>query len=312
MIALQGTSGSLAHNLQLSLAVAAAPPPPDFSLSVVPASLTLQAGGSAQPFTVSATALNGFTGTIDVTLSGLPNGVAAAPATFTLTPGTPQQISLNAGSTTPGGSSTLTVSAVSGSISHSAPLQITVQPVAPDFSLSLSPATISLTVGGAAQQVSITANAVGAFNSPVNITLTGLPAGVTATPSTLTLTPGSAQSISLQASSTAAAGDSSVTVQGTSGSLTHSAALPLTLTAPAPDFQLFAGTLDGESFDDCRPASDDCTHSAEWLRRCRNRNYLRIASRRQFCEPPLPLIANLPQSMVVSAAEPRRARGRLR
>jgi hypothetical protein len=117
-ITLQGASGSLSHNRELSLAVSEAPPPPDFSLSVTPATLTLQACGSSEPFTVSATAQNGFTGTIQVALSGLPNGVAAMPATLTLTAGTPQQILLNAASTAPGATKTLTVEAASGSIAH--------------------------------------------------------------------------------------------------------------------------------------------------------------------------------------------------
>ena len=233
------TSGAIAHSAQLPLTVQ--PATPDFSVSITPATLILQAGGTAQPFTVSATALNGFTGTINVNLSGLPNGVAATPATLILSPGGSQQIALNAASTTAGGTSVATVAATSGAIAHSAQLSLTVQPVAPDFSLSLDPASAAVSIGGAALQIGVTADAVGTFTSPVSVSLAGLPAGVTATPSALTLTPGSAQTISLQAGSSAIAGETWVTFQGTSGGLSRSAALSLTVAAPTPDFQLFAG-----------------------------------------------------------------------
>ena len=199
-ISLQGTSGGIVHNLELILAVSAAPPPADFGLTVAPASVSLQPGGSAQSFTVSAAGLNGFTGPIAVALTGLPSGVAAMPATFMLTPGTPQQISLNASSTAAAGNTNLIVSASSGSLTHDVTVTVTVQTPPPDFSLSLNPASITLPIGAAAQQVNITANAVGGFSTPVNLSITGLPAGITASPASLTLTPGGAQAISFQAS----------------------------------------------------------------------------------------------------------------
>jgi hypothetical protein len=124
--------------------IATVPPAPDFSLSATRPTVNLQAGGTAQTFNVIATALNGFSGVINVSLSGLPNGLAVTPATLALTPGISQQISVNAASTEAGGTATVTVEAVSGSIGHSAQLTITVQPVAPNFSLSLSPTSISL------------------------------------------------------------------------------------------------------------------------------------------------------------------------
>src|SRR5580658_8709923 len=69
---------------------------PDFSFSANVSSLALTAGGSAQPVKLSATALNGFSGTINVTTSGLSSGVTASPSTLSLTPGTPQLVSLSA------------------------------------------------------------------------------------------------------------------------------------------------------------------------------------------------------------------------
>ncbi|MGA7318782.1 MAG: hypothetical protein WBX22_33000, partial [Silvibacterium sp.] len=110
----------------------------------------------------------------------------------------------------------------------------------PDFSLTASPTTLSLTAGVAGQTVSVTANALNGFAGSVNVSLSGLPTGVTASPSTLTLTPGTAQSITLTAAANAAPGMATITVTGTSGSLSHTAIVVLTVSAaaPAPDFML--------------------------------------------------------------------------
>jgi len=99
---------------------------PDFSLSVNATSLSLTAGGSAQPVSVSATAINGFTGTIPVTISGLPTGVTASPASFTLTPGTPQQVNFTAAASAAAGTSTVVFTGTSGTLSHTASFSLTV------------------------------------------------------------------------------------------------------------------------------------------------------------------------------------------
>ena len=107
------------------------PPAPDFSISVSASSLTVTAGGGAQPVTLTATALNGFTGTIQVTVSGLPSGVTISPTTLTLTPGTPLQVNFTASSTAAAGTVTLQFTATSGSLSHVAPLKLSVNAAAP-------------------------------------------------------------------------------------------------------------------------------------------------------------------------------------
>jgi len=65
------------------------------------------------------------------------------------------------------------------------------------------------------------------------VAITGLATGVSANPTTLTLMPGVAQSITLTAALSAPASAASVSFTGTSGSLVHSAVLSLNVTAPA-------------------------------------------------------------------------------
>ncbi len=209
--------------------------PADFALTASPATLSLTAGATGQTVGVTANALSGFAASVNVTLSGLPAGVAANPSTLTLTPGTAQNVTLTAASTAVAGMATITLTGTSGSLNHTATVALTVTAAAPasDFSLTVRPMSLNLTAGAAGQVVAVTANALNGFTASVNVALSGLPAGVTANPSTLTLTPGTAQNVTLTAASTAAAGTVTVTFTGTSASLSHSATLQLTVNAAA-------------------------------------------------------------------------------
>jgi hypothetical protein len=99
--------------------------PPDFLFTLNAASLALAAGANAQPVTLSATALNGFSGIIQVTVSGLPAGVSASPATLSLSLGSQQQVNLAAAASA-SGPATVQFSAVSGALTHTALLALTV------------------------------------------------------------------------------------------------------------------------------------------------------------------------------------------
>ena len=213
-------------------------PEADFSLSVTPATVTLLPGGTAQQISINAAPVNGFASMVSLAITGLPNGVTAQPSTLTLTPGTAQTMALTASAAATPGSVMLTLTAMSGMLSHTATVTATISPP-PDFTLTLAPTSLSITAGATGSPVSITANPINSFTGTIAVATTGLPAGVTATPSTLTLTPGTAQNVTLSAASTAAAGSATVTFTGTSGNLTHSAPLALTVqaapSASAPD-----------------------------------------------------------------------------
>jgi hypothetical protein len=95
------------------------PPPGDFSISTSPTSLTLGVGGS-QTITVSAAEINTFTGSINVSVSGLPTGVTVDPAPFSLTPGNQQQLTITASQSAQPVTATLTIQGTSGNLRHSA------------------------------------------------------------------------------------------------------------------------------------------------------------------------------------------------
>ena len=211
----------------------------DFTLTSTPAAITLVPGGTGQEISVTAIPANGFMGTVTVTITGLPAGVSAQPATLTLTPGTAQNVTVTASASATAGGATVTLTGTSGALSHSAAVTATISaPVPPpDFTLSVSPTTLTLTPGAVGSQLSITAAALNSFAGTVAVAITGLPAGVTANPATMTLTPGAAQSVTLTASTSAVAGTFTVTFTGTSGTLSHSTMVAVAV-GSLPDFTL--------------------------------------------------------------------------
>jgi hypothetical protein len=208
----------------------------NFSLTATPGTLSIQAGSTGKSVSVEAVPANGFTATVTVTISGLPTGVTANPTTLTLTPGTAQNITLTASSSAAAGSPVVTFTGTSGALIHTATVTLTITVPVPDFSLTLVPPTsLTIVIGATGSPVSVNAVPVNGFTGTVNVTISGLPSGVTANPPTLTLTPGTAQSTTLTAASTATASSQTVTFTGTSGALTHTASLTLTVqTAGSP------------------------------------------------------------------------------
>jgi len=93
-------------------------------------------------------------------------------------------------------------------------------PLTPDFSLSLSPGSIAVGAGSSSSS-SLSAIATGGFTGQIAVSVSGLPAGVTVTPTTITVTPGTPVSLTFAAAPTAISANSTVSFQGTSGTLSH-------------------------------------------------------------------------------------------
>ncbi len=100
-------------------------PVPDFSITVMPGSVYL-APGAFESLTVSISPINGFSDSVNVSLSGLPAAVSPSATNFSLSPGTHQQVSLTASYPAPDVTGKLIFSAVFGSLSHSSTVAVAV------------------------------------------------------------------------------------------------------------------------------------------------------------------------------------------
>jgi len=109
-------------------------------------------------------------------------------------------------------------------------------PQPPSFTLSASPASLTIVQGNSGQST-ITVNAQNGFNSSVTLSASGLPSGVTAAFGTNPANSSSVLTFTVGAAATT--GTFTVTVTGISGSLTRTTTVSLTVTAP-PNFSLSA------------------------------------------------------------------------
>jgi hypothetical protein len=97
--------------------------PPDFTISVSPGSQSVRRGSTAT-YTVTITRLNGFTGSVTLSLTGQPSG---STVTFTPNPATTSAtLTVVTRSSTSRRTYTLTIRGVSGSLSHTATATLTV------------------------------------------------------------------------------------------------------------------------------------------------------------------------------------------
>ena len=103
----------------------------------------------------------------------------------------------------------------------------------PTFTLSASPASVSIVQGGSGAST-ITTSALGGFDSAVTLTASGQPAGVTLSLSATSIAaPGSGTStLTIAVASTTAAGTYTITITCTGGGVTQTATVSLTVTGP--------------------------------------------------------------------------------
>ena len=122
----------------------------------------------------------------------------------------------------------MTVTGMSGTLTRTAPLNLLVNSPG-DFSIAPSPATLTITRGGASGQVVVTLTPSGGFVGVVNFTVSGLPARVSGNFSPLSVTSSGSTTLSLTAGTSAVVGTRTITITGTSGTLVHATTVALTV-----------------------------------------------------------------------------------
>jgi len=206
-------------------------PTPDFSLAATPSSSTITAGNPAS-FTVTSTPTGGFASNITMSASPAISGVTYA---FSPNPMGASGSSTLTCTTTSGatpGTYTLTLTGTSGALVRSTTVQLTINaPATPNFALSATPSSRSITAG-AATTYTVSSTPSGGFAS--NITLSASPAisGVTYSFGTNPIGASGSSVLTCTTTTAATPGTHTVTITGTSGSTVRTTAVTLVISAP--------------------------------------------------------------------------------
>jgi hypothetical protein len=230
------TTGWGSANGQSLIDALAGPQVKGFWLAPSVSTLNIVKGGSGTS-TITVTDAGGFTGEVTLAVtSTLPTGVTASWGTDPTT--STSVLTLNSTSSAALLSTLVSITGTSGSLTETTSFTLSVH--GPNFSLSPSPAGLSIAPGATGTSM-ITVNDLYGFTGSVKLAVTsGLPSGVTASWGT---NPTSGSSVlTLTASSSAAGGSANITVTGSSGSLTATSNLAVTITAPT--FMITANPYD--------------------------------------------------------------------
>ena len=207
-----------------TVTLAVSVPAGDFSISGSPASQTVVQGKSAG-YTVTLSSLNGFTGTVNLSASGVPAGASASFNPASVTGSGTSTLTVTTGTAAPG-SYTVTVTGTSGSLVHTTSVKLVVNGPSPDFTISAAPS--SLTVHRSSDTtVTVTIGSVNGFDGAVKLGVSGVPSRSSASfnPSTVTGSGSSMLTISVNRKSNT--GTYNLAIKGTSGSLSHSTNITL-------------------------------------------------------------------------------------
>ncbi len=199
-------------------------PQASFQLSLSAASVSVDPGKSGT-ITVNVDARNGFSGSVNLSLTGVPAGVTAS---WSANPATSASVlTLQVGPDAPRGQYRITVTGTSGNLTSGSAFTLLVN--ASGFSISSMPESFEIRAG-VAGSATFSATPYGGFNGHVSFALvTTLPAGLGAT---WTTDATGVAMLTLSASTTAQTGVVELTVTGTSGTLSASTVIQVYVRSP--------------------------------------------------------------------------------
>jgi hypothetical protein len=124
-VTITGTSGTLTHTTTVTLTISSATQQ-DFTISVSPASLNVTRGNTGN-YTVTIGAVNGFSGTVNLSVTGLGSRVTATFSPTSVTGSGTSTLSVVVNRRATRGTRTLTITGVNGSLSHSTTAALVIQ-----------------------------------------------------------------------------------------------------------------------------------------------------------------------------------------
>ncbi len=203
-------------------------PSPNFALSATPSSQTVSAGGNTS-YTVNTSAINGFTGSISLSVSGLPANTTGAFSPSSVNVGSSSTLTITTASDAPTGSYTLTISGTNGSLTNTTTATLKVTGAA-SFALSAAPSSQTLNPGGKTSYT-VNTSAINGFTGSISLSVSGLPANATGTFNPSSVSVGSSSTLTITTASNTPTGSFTLTIKGTNGSLTNTTTATLNVTA---------------------------------------------------------------------------------
>lgn len=232
-ITIHGASGNLSRSTTVDLIVG---PLLDFSLQAPMMTMMVNQGETTGFSLLIYSEGGAFGGAVDLSVTGVPPSCTARfepnPAYTAPDFGNATTLHVSTTKDTPGGSYNLTVTGACGDLVRTTWLTLFV--VTPDFSLFVPPSTPSISPG---QRTSILVYVypTGGFSHPVNLSVTGLPAGAS---SYWSAPVGGEHTLNILTTPDTPMGNYPLTISGSGGGLTHSQTITLEI-AP-PDFAMSA------------------------------------------------------------------------
>jgi len=203
-------------------------PAPGFSISAAPATVSV-AQGSAGNSIITSTGTGGFDSAISLSAAGQPTGVTVSFNPTSIIGAGTSVMAMTVSSTTAVGTYKITVTGSSGGANETATVTLKVTKATPNFAISASPTSITVSRGGTGT-VTITTTVSDGFDSAITLSSSGN-SGV----QTVSLNPSSAQgagtsTMTVIEGAKSPLGVHKITVKGTAGSLSHSTIITVNVT----------------------------------------------------------------------------------
>lgn len=203
-----------------------------FSFTVNPSSLGVIQGSCANYNLLVSALIANFGGTITFQVSGLPANVTGNFSPASLSGSGSSILTVCAAPSASLGTYGLLITGSYGAEVHSIPVTLGVNPP-PNFTLTASPSGQTVIAGNSAN-FTVSTGSVSGFAGNVALSISGLPAGVSATFSPVTVAVGSSSTLHISTTTGVPPGSYRMVVTGVSGGISHSANVVLGVTAPPP------------------------------------------------------------------------------
>jgi hypothetical protein len=201
---------------------------PNFSLSASPTSVSI-APGSGGSSTITSTVSGGFSSTVTLSASGQPSGVTVTfnPTGFNSGAGS-STMAITVAAGTVAGTYPITITGTGGGLTKTTSVSLVVTGTTPSFAISASPTSITLG-RNASGTIKITSTAAGGFSGTISLSASGQGTNNTVSFSPTSITGAGSSTMTVHVGRKASFTTHTITVTGTSGGVSHTATVTLTV-----------------------------------------------------------------------------------